>query len=605
MHRSLVFIALCLVVESAAVAAQSVVLTTLQNSPLFVAASSLTTNGSPGFTNSAAQWQVCNVGSASAQGGTVALVSTQEWVRRYSGPGNWDDRPFLLVLDAAGNCVVSGYSYGAGHNYDWATIKYANNGAALWTNRYDGLVRENDYTTGLAADSAGNVYVAGSSTVQGATQDAVVIKYAGDGPALWTNRFNYSGTNYHGVQELAVDPAGNVVLLIATVHADVGFLTLKYDTFGNAIWTNRYNPRADGSEFPAALALDDAGNVFVTGNSDGDGTSTDILTLKYGPDGIAHWTNRYHRTFSDYGRTITVDRMGNVFVSGEVSGALTNVNYATVKYSGNGAPLWTNILAGPNYSGGTVPLLKTDLFGNAFITGGSPGASGSQVDVTTVKVTGDGFPLWTNRFSDLNNTGNGSLGGSAVDHAGQLYFAGHAVGPGGNLDYLAVKFGEDGIPLWTNRLDGPGHGFDYGEAIAVSELGDVYVTGLSYGGFSNNDYATVKYSDYVLYMAPAGFLGTDSFTFTAVDKSGNGATGVVNVIVVPPLRFNTTNLQFTPLGLRLQVDNARGTNPVVIYASTNLVDWESIFSAPPVSGSLPFIDAAASGFPRRFYRAVQ
>ncbi len=479
MRRSLISIAFSFMVTLVSVVAQPVVLTTLENTPLFRSAVSLATN-LPGPTNSIAKLQIFNVASASMQGGAVTLVNTQAWIGRYNGPGNFDDGPFLLALDVAGNSVVSGYSFDAHNNYDFATIKYADNGTALWTNRYDGPAHRNDFATSLATDGAGNVYVAGNSQADGAIQDAVVIKYVVDGAPLWTNRFNYAGTNYNGVQNLAVDASGNVFLLVATVYADAGFITLKYDTFGNAVWTNRYNPRADGSEFPAALAIDDAGNVFVTGNSDGDGTGTDFLTLKYSGDGAALWTNRYHRTFSDYARTITADKAGNVLVSGEVSGTITNVNYATIKYSGDGTPLWTNILAGPNYSGGAVPMVRADLAGNVFITGGAPGASGLQADVTTVKLTDAGLTLWTNHFSDLNNTGRGSLVGSTCDHAGHLYFVGQAAPPGGkDSDFLAVKFGSDGTTLWTNRLDGPGQGSDYGQAIAVNDAGDVFVTGFS------------------------------------------------------------------------------------------------------------------------------
>lgn len=64
-------------------------LATLQNSNLFFAAVTLTTNGVPGLTNLAPQLMVSGVSAASAHGGSVSLVNTQAWVRRYNGPGQF------------------------------------------------------------------------------------------------------------------------------------------------------------------------------------------------------------------------------------------------------------------------------------------------------------------------------------------------------------------------------------------------------------------------------------------------------------------------------------------------------------------------------------
>ena len=144
---------------------------------------------------------------------------------------------------------------------------------------------------------------------------------------------------------------------------------------------------------------------------------------------------------------------------------------------------------------------------------------------------------------------------------------------------------------------------DFVQAIGVSLAGEVYVTGISGGVGGGGDFATVAYTDYLLYTAPPGFTGTDAFTFTILDQLGNAATGAVLVVVLPPsLQFNTAqdNFRFTPGGLRLQVDGARGTNAVILYASTNLMNWQS-----PVLGTALFLDTAATNQPKRFYRATQ
>lgn len=269
--------------------------------------------------------------------------------------------------------------------------------------------------------------------------------------------------------------------------------------------------------------------------------------------------------------------------------------------------MWTNIMAAPGYQGGNVPEVVTDLHNNVFITGGSANATDTNADFTTVKLTSAGIPVWTNRFLDLN-TGNPFPAGTAVDSAGNFYFCGHSIPPGGSsIDYVTIKYLADGTPQWTNRYDGPGYGSDYPNAVAVDPAGNVYVTGQSAGLFGNWDFATVKYADYLVYTPPTNFVGSDTLTFTAVDQFGNVATNSVTVAVLPTsLHFNpVANLHLGAQGLQMQVDGAVGSAGVVLFRSTNLMNWQPILTNIPALGSVQFLDTSAGNSARVFYRAMQ
>ncbi len=82
------------------------------------------------------------------------------------------------------------------------------------------------------------------------------------------------------------------------------------------------------------------------------------------------------------------------------------------------------------------------------------------------------------------------------------------------------------------------------------------------------------------------------FRYWAIAAGGYHSLAISTPAMLP-LVFNLVppNLQMTAAGFQLQVDGAAGVTPVVIYASTNMADWTPIFTNPPVTGSLPFLDS--------------
>jgi hypothetical protein len=581
---------------------------TSQNSALLFPASDLVTNGAPGLTNPPSKLMVSAVTASSVQGGRITMLNTQVWAMYYSGKGTSLNQATCMAVDEGGNVYVAGQSYTASGS-DFATVKYASDGNPLWTNRYDGPVGQDDLVCALALDGFGNVFVTGYSLNTNAVYDVATIKYSGNGTALWTNRFNESISNGFAPFGLVTDPTGNAYLLAYNYFAASDLHTctlLKYDPAGNAVWTNHYNDPARIEDNPRALAIDSAGNLRVACGSEGTGTGEDYAILKYTSDGMCLWTNRYSHTFTDIPEAMTLDRAGNAIVTGDSMDASSHL-YATIKYAGDGTPLWTNLLTGPRYQGGAVPQVAADLAGNVFISAGSPGVTNTG-DYLILKLDPNGVSLWTNHYVGLGAS-NGVLMASTTDSVGSFYGAGYSVPPGGaNNEAVLVKYAGDGTPRWTNHFDGPPGSEAYGSALVADAAGNIYLTGQAgVAHQAQSQFATVKFADYVSYAPPTNFVGRDAFAFTVTDSSGNRVTSVVSVVVSPwppqialrPIDWSDSN------GFRLRVDGAIGPNPVVLYASTNLVSWEPVSTNLPVQGSCQFHDPFAAAVSRRFYRAVQ
>jgi len=136
---------------------------------------------------------------------------------------------------------------------------------------------------------------------------------------------------------MAIDGAGNVYITGYSdglgTHDD--YATIKYSTSGVKQWVARYDGPASGVDEPNAVAIDDTGNVYVTGSSGGSGTGYDYATVKYNPSGTEQWVARYDgpESYWDIAYAMAIDDAGNVYVTGTSCSSETSWDYATVKYS--------------------------------------------------------------------------------------------------------------------------------------------------------------------------------------------------------------------------------------------------------------------------------
>ena len=82
--------------------------------------------------------------------------------------------------------------------------------------------------------------------------------------------------------------------------------------------------------------------------------------------------------------------------------------------------------------------------------------------------------------------------------------------------------------------------------------------------------------------------------------------GAYEFVPVPLARNITiSNVQLTGAGFGFQVDGLTSHGQVIIYTSPDLTGWTAIFTNPPVSGSLPFVDPTVTNQTEQFYKAAE
>jgi hypothetical protein len=426
-----------------------------------------------------------------------AQIFVEAWVQRYDGPAGDVDEATAVAVTSGGNVIVTGFSRATGGFDDFATISYSSAGVPIWTNLYNGPENYVDTPAAVAVDNGGNVFVAGYSLSSNGVNSYVTIAYSGAGLPLWTNRYAGLADSGGSATAMAVDTNGNVFVTgFAAGSSSTGYGTIAYSGAGVPLWTNLYAGSGNGGEAHAVAV--GGGRVIVTGASVGNSNFFDFATVAYSNSSTGEllWTNHYDGpgNNADGALAMAVDSIGNVFVTGFSRGTNGYDDYATIGYSGTGVPLWTNRYHGPitnSYDQATA--VAVDSIGNAFVTGISDDTNGTAY--ATIAYSGAGMPLWTNRY---NGPGAGSVAAAvAVDGSNNVIVTGYSYGTNGTADYATIAYSGAGVSLWTNRYNGPIDLDDQPKtksSLAIAPDGSIYVTGGSVGSANTfPDFATVKY----------------------------------------------------------------------------------------------------------------
>src|SRR2546427_3951695 len=290
-------------------------------------------------------------------------------------------------------------------------------------------------------------------------------------PPLWSARYRGPGevvTNGFGSAvgmedtafALAIDDLGNIYVTGFSSKSNTGgdYAAVKYGPSGNQIWAARYNGPSDNPDMATAIALDGLGNVYVTGysylysnvNNEVIHADNDYLTVKFDNAGNLLWAVRFDTGTNDFAYALAVDQSGNAYVTG---------SSGTLKYSTDGVLLWANGCRGET--------LKLSSLADAILV-----ASAGSCGLT--KLDANGNSLWTTTIPAVPPFNESGV--LAVDQQTNVFVAG--TDSQGQLE--TVRFDQDGNRVWTATNNGS----SYPTGLVLDSAGNVIVSG---------DYSTLKY----------------------------------------------------------------------------------------------------------------
>jgi uncharacterized delta-60 repeat protein len=438
-----------------------------------------------------------------------------------------------------------------------------------WVSFYNGTGNNYDAGRSIQLDNAGNVYVTGSTSVTNNNADIITIKYSNSGLRLWAVAYNGIGNFNDYPASMAIDDVGYIYIAGTTyvTQNKTDIVILKYDFDGMLIWSRIYNGPLDSSDDASDIAVDNQDNVFIVGSTMVPGPSTNLILLKYNSSGVRQWIVIYSSSgnMRDYGGNIKLHESGNIYCAGSSIDTISiglYSNYLTVKYNSTGQFQWVRTYAGRGTSYNLLHDMAVDNHENIYVTGCSPGIGTGFYDNTTIKYNSNGDSLWVRRY---NGPQNGfDLGNSiSVGPSGNIYIAGVT---GRDLpvgwDFSTISYTPSGNLRWAIAYNGNGNDEDQATFLKMDSLENIYVLGRSRGAGTNYDFALVKYNSEGALLGSARYNGP-----------GNGADYPSRMALDNNGRVYITGA-VTGMGTNLDIATLRYSQPIGIELVTSKIPKE-------------------------------
>ena len=372
-------------------------------------------------------------------------TGTEQWIRRYDGQGGMDCAQ-AIAADNTGCVYVTGRACFPETGTDIVTIKYNSDGELIWLARYSSPGPVQDIGRDVICDNNGNVYVTGDCG-NIPQKYPITIKYDSNGIQSWAVIDTVRGA----ACSVGLDDENNIYIAGFQIACDSNrYLIIKYDSAGVFQWRAGYNIIGYGDE----LKVTSDGDACMTGAGGYGGFASwrwDIVTARYNSLGQEQWVQRYDSPAQgwDEGHSLALDNQGNVYVTGNCAiqqGSAPAFDWIAIKYSPSGSEEWIRTYG---FEGDDESYaIAVDNQNNAVYVGGYslklyPGDQWNA-DATIVKYDLLGNLLWEARWNDYVQCAGG-LYYFTIDEQGYIYAAGwcwyYSIE---NYDYLAIGYPPSG-----------------------------------------------------------------------------------------------------------------------------------------------------------------
>lgn len=421
----------------------------------------------------------------------------EEWTFRYNGPVNLDDYAYVVKTDRSGNVVIGGYSQeGIPNRADYLVFKLSPNGQLIWNKKYNGTSNQDDFVRDIEVDSLNNIYVCGSSINIGTQNDIVVLKYSSSGDLIWSRNFNgnFNGNDYPS--DMIMDHGGSIYITGYTESSQFNedCVTVKYDSTGLLAWSRIYNGQGGQQDRGNKIIIGYDHNIVITGTCFQQSTGFDFLTIKYDGTGNIVWTKTFNNepdVSIDNGISLSKDVNNNIFVTGSCANSVSfKSNVVTLKYNPSGQLIWARRFDGLGNDDDFPVDIAVDNLNNVIVGGITTGIN-TSLDYLILKYSNNGDSIWNRKYSGPGSNDD-ILSCITIDRNNNIYVSGDVFSS--NSDILTIKYSSDGNIIWTKPYNGTGNGSDICSSMFIDSSYNIFIAGTSLGTGTNLDAIAIKYS---------------------------------------------------------------------------------------------------------------
>jgi hypothetical protein len=461
----------------------------------------------------------------------IAPQSIYLFIILYLNPRNM--KKTLLSISLLGCALITNSQT---PKYEWAK----NMGGSL-----------NTIGNSIAVDNLGNIYTAGSfdgvadfdpsnlstaNLTSAGKEDIFITKFNNKGEFIWAKQIGSTGADL--VHHLKLDGAGNPYITgsfegtvdfdpnaaVNTISAigSADIFVAKLDINGNFVWAKNFG----GPQEDKGIALDIQGtsivctgyyrdtinfdNTLTTAKHSSKG-SADVYIAKFDLLGNYLWSKAIGGSSDEEGKSVSIDKSGNVLVTGFFNGSVdfdpSSSDYYRaadaardiyiLKLDKNGLFKYVKVVGGKGFDGGQTIL--TDAVNNIYTVGYfsnnvdfDPGvgdayiSSGTASSIFIQKLDSNGLFQWAKNFNASITAYSQS---AALDPLGNIYVIGYFntlinFGTGSGLasltstgldDIFVVKMLPSGKYASANKISGVK--YENGFSLTMNSASEMFATG--------------------------------------------------------------------------------------------------------------------------------